>query len=320
MIPKIVIIDSGINSQIVECNTIDVLHIGNEDKNGHGTACASVIRKICPTSELISIPILDENNCGNSEGLEKALDECKKIDCDIINLSLAITDRCKNEKKIRTICSDLARDGKIIVSSVQNGRNESLPASYKSVIGVKGKLFQNVNRYWYNPKKNIQLITDMTPCFTEAISSHYFIFSGNSKANAVASGIIARFLSCKELCGKKKLSFYLRDNAEKNCWRLDDEKYSIDELKEKKLHSVNNEIIHELHNIFRYRFEIEIEFTNDDNLLNIGKITYISIKNIIHDMNCIFNSKLALLDMFPKDFLSINNMYSALRRKRCIKH
>lgn len=320
MIPKIVIVDSGINSQIVTCDTIDILNMGSQDKNGHGTACASVIKKICPVSELISIPILDENIQGNSEGLEKALNECKKIDCNIINLSLAITDKCQNQSQIESICEDLKRKGKIVVSSVQNGRNKSLPAAFKSVIGVKGKLFQNINRYWFDPKKSIQLITDMTPCFTEAIFSHYFIFSGNSKAAAVATGIIALGFSYNDLFDRRMLNAYLRKNAEKKYWEINDEKYSINELKVNNRNNVDNNLMYELYRIFKCHLKIETEFANDDNLFDIGEMTYISLNKIIQDVNGMMNLKLTLFDMQPKDFISINNFYSVLRRKICIKH
>lgn len=46
MKPIVVVIDSGIDSKIVNNVTMDVLKKGEEDKCGHGTACAMIIKSI----------------------------------------------------------------------------------------------------------------------------------------------------------------------------------------------------------------------------------------------------------------------------------
>ena len=43
MKPIVAVIDSGIDSNIVNNVTMDVLKKGEEDKCGHGTACAMII-------------------------------------------------------------------------------------------------------------------------------------------------------------------------------------------------------------------------------------------------------------------------------------
>ena len=91
MKPIVVVIDSGIDSKIVNNVTMDVLKKGEEDKCGHGTACAMIIKSIAPKVDIISIPLLDENIEATSIELEKALSFCQEIDCNIINLSLSVT-------------------------------------------------------------------------------------------------------------------------------------------------------------------------------------------------------------------------------------
>ena len=91
MKPIVAVIDSGIDSNIVNNVTMDVLKKGEEDKCGHGTACAMIIKGIAPKADIISIPLLDENIEATSMELEKALSFCQEIDCNIINLSLSVT-------------------------------------------------------------------------------------------------------------------------------------------------------------------------------------------------------------------------------------
>ena len=123
MKPIVVVIDSGIDSKIVNNVTMDVLKKGEEDKCGHGTACAMIIKSIAPKVDIISIPLLDENIEATSIELEKALSFCQEIDCNIINLSLSVTNLYTNN--LKKICMKLHRQGKIIVSCNHNPASAS---------------------------------------------------------------------------------------------------------------------------------------------------------------------------------------------------
>ncbi len=151
-----------------------------------------VIKSICPDVEFISIPILNKEGFSNSDNLEKALTYCLDIHCHIINLSLAILDN--EDNKIEELCTKLSKQNKVIISSVRNNFIDSKPAKYSSVIGVRGSGFSSIDKYWFNSNYEIQLITDMTPVFTDPQLNRHFIFSGNSKATAVATGLIAKII------------------------------------------------------------------------------------------------------------------------------
>lgn len=165
MKPIIVIIDSGINRRILGKNSLNHKNKASKDEFGHGTACAMVIKSICPDVEFISIPILDKEGFSNSDNLEKALTYCLDIHCHIINLSLAILDN--EDNKIEELCTKLSKQNKVIISSVRNNFIDSKPAKYSSVIGVRGGGFSSIDKYWFNSNYEIQLITDMTPVFTD---------------------------------------------------------------------------------------------------------------------------------------------------------
>lgn len=216
MKPIIVVIDSGIDAMIVENETRDILNKGQYDKCGHGTACAMVIKSIVPTANIISIPLLDESARATSDELEYVLEYCCEVNCHIVNLSLSVSNL--HTRKLEKICNQLKTQGKVIVSSVTNRELTSIPANYDTVLGVRGKVFSSPFTYWFNNRREIQLITDMTPVFTDFRLNRYFMFSGNSKAAAVASGLIGSYFSNEFVENSRELIHYMEKKRAKSNW------------------------------------------------------------------------------------------------------
>ena len=214
MKPIIVVIDSGIDAMIVENETRDILNKGQYDKCGHGTACAMVIKSIVPTANIISIPLLDESARATSDELEYVLEYCCEVNCHIVNLSLSVSNL--HTRKLEKICNQLKTQGKVIVSSVTNRELTSIPANYDTVLGVRGKVFSSPFTYWFNNRREIQLITDMTPVFTDFRLNRYFMFSGNSKAAAVASGLIGSYFSNEFVENSRELIHYMEKKRAKS--------------------------------------------------------------------------------------------------------
>ena len=283
MKPIVAVIDSGIDSNIVNNVTMDVLKKGEEDKCGHGTACTMIIKGIAPKADIISIPLLDENIEATSMELEKALSFCQEIDCNIINLSLSVTNLYTNN--LKKICMGLYRQGKIIVSSVTNRKYSSLPASYDTVIGVRGKVFSSPMTYWFNKRDKIQLIADMTPVFTDFRLNRYFIFSGNSKAAALASGVI---------------------NFESQIGDF----YAPVLLKEEGLEMIRMKI----YSLLKKHITFGQDFSPEESLFNIGVITEITVKKLFESLSELFNITIDLKNISPKDIVTVNNLVLAIQR------
>lgn len=314
MKPIVVVIDSGIDSKIVNNVTMDVLKKGEEDKCGHGTACAMIIKSIAPKVDIISIPLLDENIEATSIELEKALSFCQEIDCNIINLSLSVTNLYTNN--LKKICMKLHRQGKIIVSSVTNRKYSSIPASYDTVIGVRGKVFSSPMTYWFNKRDKIQLIADMTPVFTDFRLNRYFMFSGNSKAAALASGVIANYFS-KGLVGNiEELNEYMMQNSEKQEWGKINFESQIGEffvpvvLKEVDLEMMRTKI----YSLVKRHITLGQDFLPEESLFNVGVITEITVKKLFESLSELFNITINLKNISPKDIVGINNLVLAIQR------
>lgn len=138
-------ITRSINGNIVKDDKIN-------DENGHGTLSASVIYKECPNAFVHIIKIFEDNLEADIEILEVALEHILDIPIDIVNLSLAFPPNNRS-KKLNEICKKIHKQGKVIISSVFNGKYISQPASFKSVIGVRGMLLNDENTILFNSKK-----------------------------------------------------------------------------------------------------------------------------------------------------------------------
>lgn len=193
-----------------------------DDDNGHGSACAYTIKSIFPAAQFYVIKILDSNAETIYPVLETALEYCMNLEYHLINLSLAMLDENENSK-FSYLCNRLRDKGKILLSSVHNGYRESYPASYQSVIGVRGSRFAVPEEYWYNPKSDVQGIADISPIFTSRTLDTYFMFGGNSKACALVSGLILKIENnSKTVLDFERANLILEKNAKKNEWTESD--------------------------------------------------------------------------------------------------
>lgn len=314
MIPIVVVIDSGIDSTIVKNETIDILHKGKDDKCGHGTACAMAIKAMDPDVSILSIPILDDSAGATSDELENALKFCCGLDCNIINLSLSVSHL--HSENLKRICGELRRQGKIIVSSVTNRKYTSVPASYDTVLGVRGKVFSSSYTYWFNARKKIQLITDMTPIFTDFRLKRYFMFSGNSKAAAIASGLIASYFSNGLIEDIEELSQCMEQKCEKNNWgkiTLESQMGNIlvpSILTGKELENIRKMI----YPLLKRHITSEQDFSDNDVLFNVGIITEKTLCELFEALSNLFNVEINLQNLTPRDIVSINNLSIAIKR------
>src|SRR5690606_30239941 len=105
-----------------------------EDENGHGTSCASTIKKEFNDIGIFVVKILGRDGRTSSQIFEESLKYLLNIDIRLINLSLSVI---TNEmiQDLYEICDELYQQGKIIVCSLANGFEESYPAVFNNVIG-----------------------------------------------------------------------------------------------------------------------------------------------------------------------------------------
>lgn len=197
------------------------------DENGHGTSCASLIKRIAPDIGFYIVKILNKDAETHSKALLQALKHLLEKDIRLINLSLATVEEIFAEE-IKEVCNLLKQRGKIIVCSLDNRNNKSFPAILDSVIGVKGGIFKSQEQFWYNRASEIQCIADIVPVYAPTINGAYWLFGGNSKATALFTGHIANILTRQPDISFEQLNEVLEQRACKNNWDENDIDINID--------------------------------------------------------------------------------------------
>lgn len=201
---RVVLIDSGINlgnsilSKYVK-HKVSFYFDSNGDikieeeaksKHIHGTIIATCIQNICNDIEIIDIGILNENLVSDSSMLIKALKYARKFNPHVINLSLGTTSK-KYWIPLKFLINSIVKDNIAIVAAADNKGQRSYPASFKTVIGVKGRNEFNSrkikyeNRYFYT-----SIVTNYNDKENELEDSIY----GNSIAAGYVTGHICNLI------------------------------------------------------------------------------------------------------------------------------
>lgn len=227
---KIALIDSGINNELIfskqrilsEITFSPQLHAINSsemsDNNGHGTFCANLILSRTTFSVIQSIKILNSKLKSSSELLIAALKTLLDSDINIINLSLS-TSNHQYSNEIEMICTELCESGKIIVASYDNGDSISYPASFKSVLGVKGRFMNDASEYWYDGE---DVIADYTPIMGQIANNKKCLAGGNSKATALITSYIASIWEKNPNQTKKEVLKSFQVRAKKDKWSTEE--------------------------------------------------------------------------------------------------
>ena len=207
--PKVAVVDSGVdtqNQEIMEhviqgfsfqksAEEDGVIEEENfDDVFGHGTNCIDCILQFAEQAQFYPIKIVNELGKTTSSLLLAALEKCRELPVDLICLSLSVTQMLNSamEKELRDICNDLEKQGKIICASECNNAKDTIPAIYKSVIGVGELLPDAKKKVLVDRAASVQVLADISPIFVAGKSGRYNFFKGTSKGNAYVAGILAR--------------------------------------------------------------------------------------------------------------------------------
>ncbi|MGO0862574.1 serine protease, partial [Clostridioides difficile] len=151
------------------------------------------------------------------------------------------------------ICEELYKKGKIIVSSVANGYEETYPAIFDNVIGVKGFILEDENTYWFNRNEKVQCITDDNPYLRCDINNSYKLFGKcNSHAAAKVTGIIANILSKNPDIKFEELNEKLELFSTRSFWTEEDLiKSKRFPIYKKNLYKMDKDIFEKTYNIVK---------------------------------------------------------------------
>lgn len=226
--PIVAVIDSGVaeNCSYKDdiCGGISLWIEGNDlilsdvyqDELGHGTQVCSTIKKICPDALLYIVKIYKHEEISSSYLLLQALEHLLTVDVNLINISLSVASTTF-VNDIDKVLHKLINQNKVVISSVKNGQLSSYPACSKWSYGVLG--VNDAEEVWYKyfPQDGIsEIMVSKSPELVESIEHKQKWFSGNSKATAYMTGVLARIYE-NYLHNRQELKYEMIENILNTC-------------------------------------------------------------------------------------------------------
>lgn len=160
-----------------------------EDLNGHGTMCVSTILSQFQHIDFYIIRMLSASGMTNEAVFLRALEYACKTDAEIISVCSSFIDG-KESDRIKDVCAEIAARQKILIASVRNGETISQPASYDTVIGVRGGMLPD-DKYTFCPDAPIQMQCAEESVLSRGLFGNRTQFQGTSRSAALATAHIA---------------------------------------------------------------------------------------------------------------------------------
>lgn len=188
------IIDSGIDK--IHDNIIEVLNYTEEesvDLCGHGTCVYNYLMKHGIESSIIISKIMNCNGKSNGKLLLRALEDLLDRNVNIICMPISFhkINNINSMQEIQLILKKLKEKNVIMLCSYENGMNVSFPAINENIIGVWGGYLNYDLIFWY---ANRNMVTNIFPECVRTLYNKRTFFSGNSKACALASVIVEKYI------------------------------------------------------------------------------------------------------------------------------
>jgi subtilisin len=204
---RVCIIDSGIESDhpavgpvsrrvTVEADDTGLAHVSDDpggDVSGHGTACASIVRRVAPGCELTSTRVLQRGAKGSrGSGIDLLAGLAWAIEqrFDVINMSLST-----RRRKFAAILHDLA-DGAyfsrtMLVVSAHNMPVESYPWRFAALVSVGSHEGVDPTEFFYNPDGPVEFFAPGVDVDVAWSDGSRIQATGNSFAAPHIAGILA---------------------------------------------------------------------------------------------------------------------------------
>ncbi|MEU6714143.1 S8 family serine peptidase [Nonomuraea sp. NPDC046802] len=200
---RVCVMDSGVDPEhplvgevqaAYEISEGEVVKAPSRDLHGHGTACASIVRRLAPECEIHSLRILDNTGATTGRMLLDALHWAVTQDFHVINLSLS-TAKEEFRAPLQEL-ADLAYFHRVlIVASAHNIRIESFPWRFSSAISVGSHKQDDPDLFLYNPEPPVEFFAPGQAVPVASPGGGVTRNTGNSFATPHITGRCALILS-----------------------------------------------------------------------------------------------------------------------------
>ena len=164
----------------------------NNDPYNHGTAIASIIKRIAPNAHLIDLKVLG-GQVGSPEALMAGIDYANGSPAQMMNISVAIGPAYA--PRLLPLADSAYRRGKIVVAATRNRpiEDEGYPASLVHTIGV-GNAGRGSYEHWRYRRDIIEFMGHGTDVSVAAAGGGYTRQTGTSFVTPVIAGMVALML------------------------------------------------------------------------------------------------------------------------------
>jgi subtilisin family serine protease len=160
------------------------------DVAGHGTACASIIRRLAPAAELASVRILGPRLGGAGAALVAALRWAIDQRFDLVNLSLS-TRRHTFKEELHDLVDRAAFAGIVVVASAHNSPIDSFPWRFASVISIGSHAVADPWHLEANAQPPVDFFAPGVDIDVAGLGGGRVRVSGNSFATPHVTGVLA---------------------------------------------------------------------------------------------------------------------------------
>jgi subtilisin family serine protease len=163
------------------------------DVAGHGTACATIIRRLAPDCEIVSVRVLAPDLRGNGDALLVALEWAVREGYQLVNVSLS-TRKLAFKERLHDLADEAYYSGVTLVSAAHNGPVNSYPWRFPSVISVGSHAVHDSEYIECNPDPPVDFFAlgaQVPVGWPDGSIKHV---SGNSFATPHIAGLSARVL------------------------------------------------------------------------------------------------------------------------------
>ncbi len=202
----VAVIDTGVNEENLFQDKTDTrtfvlknrqfIESDNHTHYNHGTSIVNKIIFEAPNVEIISIIVLNKDNKGEFDDLILAMEFCNKLNVDVINLSVGITNPSEKQLSIlRNTCDLLKKNNIEIIAAASNDSSViSYPGAFNDVVSVESNhkiltnvLFDSTQRRVVFFEDNIHIIN----------RNDYILERGNSFLVPIVVGLYVDYISHK---------------------------------------------------------------------------------------------------------------------------
>ncbi|MEJ2678834.1 MAG: S8 family serine peptidase, partial [Gemmatimonadota bacterium] len=183
----------------------------DNDRIGHGTACASLIMRSAPDAEIVPIRVFGRRLETSVPILVAGLNWAVERALQVVNLSLG-TLRWQALRPLYAACERARHAGVIIVAARDTARMWSFPAVFDNVIGVEAGQVKRPYGLRYKMDAAIECVANGRHRVRWR-GGGLRVLQGNSLAAPIISGAVARLLEVQPLANLATIRTLLNTNA-----------------------------------------------------------------------------------------------------------